>query len=82
MTQVEGSIKKYIENKFLRGDAKKSISTEESLLDSGLIDSMGIFELVAFLEKEFDIEITDEDLVPDNFESLNLIASMVTKRIS
>jgi len=82
VTQVEGSIKKYIENKFLRGDAKKSISTEESLLDSGLIDSMGIFELVAFLEKEFDIEITDEDLVPDNFESLNLIASMVTKRIS
>lgn len=80
--QVETSIKEYIEKKFLRSETKKDISTEESLLDSGLIDSMGIFELVAFLEKEFNIEISDEDLVPDNFESINLIAKMVENQIS
>jgi len=79
--QIEASIKKFIENKFLRDDAKRSIAADDSLLDSGLIDSMGIFELVAFLEKEFKIEISDEDLVPDNFESLSLIAAMVTNRI-
>lgn len=80
--QVESSIKEFIEKHFLRGEDEKSISTEDSLLDSGLIDSTGIFELVAFLEKEFNIEISDEDLVPENFESITLITGMVEKRIS
>ena len=79
--EIKPKIKHFIESKFLHGNTKTTISANESLLDSGLIDSMGIFELVSFLEKEFGIEVSDEDLVPDNFESLDLIANMVKKRI-
>lgn len=59
-----------------------SVSVDGSLLDSGLLDSLGIFELVAFLQDTFGVEVADEDIVPDNFETVAQISSYVDGKLS
>jgi acyl carrier protein len=63
------------------GKSAKDLPTDESILESGILDSAGIFDLVAFLERTFDIRIHDEDIVADNFDSLASITKMVEARL-
>jgi acyl carrier protein len=72
---VENRIRSFVETTFARGGAP--IQADTSLLDSGLMDSTGIFELVSFLESEFGIEVGDEEIVPEHFENVRLIATFV-----
>ena len=71
MTSAD-QIRAYIERTF-----GKSVGLDDSLLDSGLLDSIGIFELVTFLEQTFGIKIADEAIVPEHFETVALVASFV-----
>ena len=57
--------------------AKHNISFSDSLLDSGIVDSMGTLEIVEYLENEFGLEVSDEDMVADHFESVESIATYV-----
>ena len=57
--------------------AKESIADEESLLETGIVDSMGVLDIVTFLEEEVGIAIEDEDMVPDNFETIGRILEFV-----
>jgi len=59
---------------------KNGFKREEKWLESGLLDSLGILDLVAFLEKEFSIIISDEDLSPENFQSLDSVTEFVCKK--
>lgn len=61
-------------------DEELSISNDDSLLESGTIDSTGILELVLFLEENFSISIDDEELIPQNLDSINKIADFVTRK--
>jgi len=70
-------VKGFLEKQYLYRKDEKDISNDESLLNSGLIDSVGIFELVSFLEKEFNIEIGDEEVIPENFETINNIVELI-----
>lgn len=72
-------IKKFLARQF---PATKKIGVEDPLLKSGLIDSLGILDVVAFLEKEFSITITDEELVPENFESIRTLGQFVERKIN
>ena len=58
------------------------VAPNDSLLDSGLLDSMGIFELVKFLEETFGVPIEDEAIVPENFETVASIAAFMDKKRS
>lgn len=58
----------------------KSVGPDDSLLDSGLVDSTGIFELVSFLEHEFAIKVDDEEIVPEHFETSALVAAFVLRK--
>ena len=55
-------------------------SDEDSFLRNGIIDSLGMLELIAFLEKEFGIKITDAELVPENLDSLARVCAFVEKK--
>ncbi len=55
----------------------ENLDDTESLLDSGLVDSVGILELVTFIEDHFGVIVTDDDLLGDNFESISSLAVMV-----
>jgi acyl carrier protein len=65
----------------LRWDgASEQLTDDYALLDNGVIDSLGIFEIVKFLEAEYGIEIADDELVPENFATLSAIANMVQSK--
>lgn len=63
-------IRCYIVNNFLFGDSQ-GLEDSTSLLESGVVDSTGILELVGFLEAEFSIKIKDEELIPEHLDSIN-----------
>lgn len=56
---------------------RKSLTLDEDLLEQGIIDSLGIMKLVLFMEETFNIRIADEDIIPDNFQSLSAMARFV-----
>ncbi len=77
---VELPIKRFIEENILSQKGGGTLSSEDPLLESGLVDSAGIFSLVAFLESEFNITVPDEDIVPEHFETLRSVAAFVESR--
>ena len=59
---------------------KNGIKEGEKWLETGVMDSLGILDLVQFLEKEFAIQVSDDELLPENFESLSAVVSFVNSR--
>ena len=59
---------------------KEQIKGSDALLESGILDSLGILDLVTFLEQEFSITIADDELVPDNFQTIDGIVAFVERR--
>ncbi|HKZ70329.1 MAG TPA: acyl carrier protein, partial [Anaerolineales bacterium] len=53
---------------------------EMSFLENGIVDSMGVMQLVLFVEEAFDINIDDSDLVPDNFDSISKLAAYIRRK--
>jgi acyl carrier protein len=59
---------------------QRSIGDHDPLLESGVVDSLGVLDLVGFLEQTFGIALDDEDLTPDNFQSIASLAEFVAAR--
>ena len=59
---------------------KQSIISDGSLLESGVIDSLGVLDLIKFLEEEFKIMVCDEDLRPENFETITTMVAFVQSK--
>ena len=59
---------------------ERQLGDRDSLLDGGIVDSMGVLDIVGFVEAEFDVELSDEDLVADAFETIAGIAAVVQQR--
>ena len=60
---------------------KRQLSDETSLLEAGIVDSIGVLEIVAFIEQGFSITVSDDDLVPENFGSIAGMAAFVESKI-
>jgi acyl carrier protein len=73
-------VKKFIVDNFLFGDDSKLKSDTVSFLDSGIVDSTGILELITFLEETFKIQIEDNEILPENLDSLSNILSFISKK--
>jgi acyl carrier protein len=56
------------------------IADDESLLTRNVVDSLGVFRLIAFLEEAFPLTIDDPDIAPENFETINLISAFVARK--
>ena len=61
---------------------KRGLSDQDRLLENGIVDSMGVLELVEFLEQGFQLSISDEELLPENFESIERLALFVQNKAS
>jgi acyl carrier protein len=72
------TIREYIVESFLFG--KQDLDDDVSLIDSGIIDSTGAMEVVAFLEESFGISIRDEELVPANLDSVARLTNFVERK--
>jgi acyl carrier protein len=78
---VEQEIRDFLAANFLLGADPTTLESSSSLIEAGLIDSTGVLELVGFLEDQFDIRIQDDDLTPENFDSIdNILGYLARKR--
>jgi len=68
----------YIKNEIMR-NRNARLGEDEDLLSSGILDSLGILQIVAFIENTFGIRIPDEDVVFDNFQSVNAMAAYLQR---
>jgi acyl carrier protein len=59
---------------------KRGVGDDDPLLGQGILDSLGILEVVAFVEREFEITVEDDELVPESFESIGSIARFVDRK--
>jgi len=77
---VKDQIRAYVVEEFASPKGKPSITDQENLTKDGIIDSMGIFRLVAFLEETFKVRIGDEEITHDNLESVDAIERLVLSK--
>jgi acyl carrier protein len=77
---VESVINDYITRELTPDAALLPLGNETPLLDSGILDSLGLLRLVVFLEERFGITMGDADLLPENFASVNAICAFVRAR--
>jgi acyl carrier protein len=78
---VESQVRAYVVDHFLFGQGGDKLKSEDSFLEKGLIDSTGVLEVVMFLEERFGIKVQDDELVPDNLDSLARIARFVERKV-
>jgi acyl carrier protein len=60
---------------------KQSLDPDEDLLDQGIIDSLGLLKLVVFIEKTYGIKVMDEEVVPENFQTLNSMVNLIEQKM-
>ena len=80
MSVIEAVRKFLVEQEYIK--PAELIDESESMLERGMIDSVGVLNLVAFLEDRYEIKIEDDDLMPENFDSLAAINNYVRKKIA
>lgn len=73
------AIREFISDSFLYGD--ETLNDSDSFLENGVIDSTGVLELVSFLEDRFQISVNDEELVPDNLDSIERLLNFVQQKL-
>jgi acyl carrier protein len=76
---IRETVRAFIIDNFLFGDAGE-LENETSFLDSGVIDSTGMLELITYLEEHFNIRIEDEEMLPENMDSLNNVAAFLERK--
>ena len=69
----------FIKNEIVDGLMNINLDFSTDLIESGVIDSMGIMKLLVFVEESFNMKVSDSDLVPNNFESVDSISHLVEK---
>jgi len=80
--EIEADLKQFMVDNFLFGDASAAPARDQPLVQSGLVDSTGILEIVAFLEAKFGVHAADEDLAAENFATIAAIAKFVLAKRS
>ncbi len=79
---IESSIRTYILENYLFTDDQSELDSNDSFLEQGIIDSTGVLEIVLFLEEEFAIKVEDQEMVPENLDSVINIVNFIEKKTS
>ncbi len=80
MSDLKLNIRKFVVDNFLFGQAE-GLTDEASLLDKGSIDSTGVLELVSHLEGTYGIKVQDNELLPENLDSINAVVAYLEKKL-
>jgi acyl carrier protein len=78
---MEAAVRDFLAANYFLGD-DASLDGSTSLIEAGLIDSTGVLELVGFLEEQFDVQITNEELVPENLDTIDNIVAFVGRKVA
>lgn len=74
---IRDRILAFILDNFLFTDDMSAVAVDDSLLEHGIVDSTGMLEIVMFIEEQFGLRVLDEEMIPENLDSVNNIAGFV-----
>lgn len=80
--QRKQQIKRFVLENFLFSDDESEIADGDSLIQSGIVDSTGIHELVLYLEQQFDLLVGPEEMTPANFDSIESVDNFVGRKLA
>jgi acyl carrier protein len=79
--QIQTTVHEFVSQNFVLND-KHKLDDNQSFVESGMIDSTGILELISFLEQKFNVKFADNELTGDNFDTVNRIASFISGKLA
>ena len=79
---IKARIREHLQEEFLYNSPAVKLTDASPLIEEGIVDSMGIFRLISFLEEAFDVHLNPEEIMLENFETVNAIATFVTEKSS
>jgi acyl carrier protein len=80
LTPVQQELYEFIVSELVSGEGVGAITADEDLIKRGIVDSLGVQQLVDFCESRYRIRVSDPDLVPENFQTLRQLADYVDRR--
>lgn len=80
--QIEAELKQYILETFVFAEEDADLASDVHLFDNGIIDSTGVLELVGFLEEQYEVEVADTEMLPENFETIAALTAFVRRKQS
>ena len=81
-TNPTTQIRSFIFENFLFDADESSLGNDDSFLEQGIIDATGVLELVEWLEETFSLKVQDEELVPENLDSVNKLSAFIAQKTS
>ena len=78
---MQNEIRQFVIDNFLFGQSDRQLGNSDSFLESGIIDSTGVLELIAFIESTYEVSIADEELVPANLDSIDRVSGFVERKL-
>ncbi len=79
---IAQEIRQFVVSNFLFGQPGTGLADDQSFLETGIIDSTGVLELVAFLEQQYRISVADRELLPENLDSINNVSRFVSSKLA
>ena len=80
LVSTVSAIERFIVEEIMIGSERTKIEPDQSLLDSGILDSLALLRLISFLEDQYQITIEDGEVTPDNFESIATIKTFLEQK--
>jgi acyl carrier protein len=80
--EIESTIRAFIGQNFLFGQGADTLIGTDSFMEKGILDSTGVLELIAFLEQQFGVTVQDEELVPENLDSVDRVVAFVGRKLA
>ena len=77
---VESRVRSYVLENYLFTDDQSELDSNDSFLEKGIVDSTGVLEIIQFLEEEFAIKVTDQEMVPEYLDSVNKIVNLIQEK--
>lgn len=74
-------LKEFIIDSFMFGQKDQTFSDSDSFMEKGIVDSTGILELTSFVEEKYEIVIEDDEMTPDNLDSIDNLVQFVSKKL-
>jgi acyl carrier protein len=79
--EIEAQVRKYVAQNLLFSDNGFEYDDDVSFLQEGIVDSVGVLELVLFVEETFGVNVNDQEITPDNFDSVNKLANYIRSKV-
>ncbi len=78
--EIAQQINNFIIDNFMMGRSPEELTEDDSLLEKGIIDSTGVLELVSFIEETYGFTVEDDELVPENLDSVNKLVNYINRK--